>query len=987
LRANPLPAPKTKADREGELARSALLHGQALLDGGEGAAAVAWLRRALRYAPGDPTAKFSLATALLAAHDSAEAATLFAEVAQSVDLREAWLGAAMALQRLRRPAEAARAIGACLSRHRWDGRSRLVNAVAEAAGAAGWCALAEGEHLVLHPPRCVALADGVAVAGRRAPPRAAQIRVLAPDGRDVLGSPIDVARIRRADGLVHLHGDGLEGWAWHPNDAGRDPLLLLSDGRTRLKLTATDQSIASRQALARPRGFAVPPDLCAQFAGPVSVTCGPHVLAGSPLDPGARMRQARRVASLVAQAFPADARSGRMVSAPMLPVPAALVGNPAHAPPRPERPVTVVVPVYRGVRETLDCLRQVGRTVPPQTRVVVVNDASPEPPLAASLRQLAQGGAIDLLELPRNRGFPAAANAGMRHALGLPGEPDVVLLNSDTLPAPGWLQRLRAAVHGAPDIGTASPLSNDATILSYPDPLAENPAPRGAALARLGRLVARANPHAVVDVPTTVGFCMYLRRECLAATGVFREDVFAQGYGEENDFCRRASSLGWRHVAVPGAYVAHLGGRSFGPARAGLIARNLDVLELLHPGYGALVRDWMVAEPLLPARRHIDMLLARPLLHGVRGGSVLLVTHGSGGGVEQCVQTRCRQFRKTGVRPIVLRSVLDRSGRPEAAAHAYLSGSCQVEIDAQPWANLRFQIPAELPMLAGLLRRARPGVMEVHHLLGHDHAILGLAGLLGIPYEMHAHDYAAFCPRINLVGAADRYCGEPDLAGCEACIADLGNLLDEPIGVRALVARSVAEFQEAARVVAPSRDAAARLRRHFPGLRPVVEPHEPDSHAELVAPPRARAGVVRVCIVGAIGIEKGFEVLLGCARDAVARALPLRFCVVGHTIDDERLLATGCVEITGPYAPGEAHALIHAQGADFGFLPSIWPETWCLTLGEAWRAGLAVAAFDIGAPAERIRATGRGWLLPLGLSSSGVNNTFVSLPRLQVLKS
>jgi GT2 family glycosyltransferase len=41
-----------------------------------------------------------------------------------------------------------------------------------------------------------------------------------------------------------------------------------------------------------------------------------------------------------------------------------------------------------------------------------------------------------------------------------------VLLNSDTLVAPGWLEDLRAVAYSAPDIGTATPLSNDATILS-----------------------------------------------------------------------------------------------------------------------------------------------------------------------------------------------------------------------------------------------------------------------------------------------------------------------------------------------------------------------------------------------------------------------------------------------------------------------------------------------------------------------------------------
>ena len=71
--------------------------------------------------------------------------------------------------------------------------------------------------------------------------------------------------------------------------------------------------------------------------------------------------------------------------------------------------------------------------------------------------------------------------------------------------------------------------------------------------------------------------------------------------------------------------------------------------------------------------------------------------------------------------------------------------------------------------------------------------------------------------------------------------------------------------------------------------------------------------------------------------------------------------------ITGDYDEAEAVELIRAQHAELGFLPALWPETWSYTLSQIWQAGLDVVAFDIGAPAERIRATRRGSLLPLGL--------------------
>jgi glycosyltransferase involved in cell wall biosynthesis len=195
--------------------------------------------------------------------------------------------------------------------------------------------------------------------------------------------------------------------------------------------------------------------------------------------------------------------------------------------------------------------------------------------------------------------------------------------------------------------------------------------------------------------------------------------------------------------------------------------------------------------------------------------------------------------------------------------------------------------------------------------------------------------------------------------------------------VAALRDRSREILSGARRVIAPSQDAADRMAKHFPGLFVTVVPHENDGAVDEPPPISLVDGTVRVCVLGAFGLHKGFEVLLACALDAAQRGLELTFVVVGTTIDDERLMETGRVYVTGPYQPGEAVTLVRAQEATLAFLPSIWPETWCLALTELWSAGLRVAAFDIGAPAERIRRTGRGFLMPLGLSAPEINDTLL----------
>jgi glycosyltransferase involved in cell wall biosynthesis len=300
--------------------------------------------------------------------------------------------------------------------------------------------------------------------------------------------------------------------------------------------------------------------------------------------------------------------------------------------------------------------------------------------------------------------------------------------------------------------------------------------------------------------------------------------------------------------------------------------------------------------------------------------------------------------------------------------------------------NLIYAVPREMPALVRLLRAAKAETIEAHHLAEYPSAIYDLITRIGLPYDVHVHDYAWFCPRVSLVAAQGRYCGEPDVQGCEACVATNGHLLREHLAVAALKKRSASFLTAARQVIVPCDDAGIRMRRHFDGLITTTVPHEVDT---LIQPRAACApqtsGRPRICVVGAIGEHKGYGVLLACARDAAERGLDLEFIVVGHTIDDAPLLATGRVFVTGRFEPDEASALIARQGARLAFLPSIWPETWCLALGDVWRAGLTAIAFDLGAPAERIKRTGRGFLLPLGLSPGAINNALIAALRAAAL--
>lgn len=265
--------------------------------------------------------------------------------------------------------------------------------------------------------------------------------------------------------------------------------------------------------------------------------------------------------------------------------------------------VHIIIPVYRGLEETRRCILSVLES-PVRTpyRVVAIDDASPEPELSAWLAGLADEGLIDLLRNESNRGFVASVNRGMRHA----GHYDVLLLNSDTVVANNWLDRLVRCAYSAKDIGTVTPFSNNATICSYPFPDWNARLPGNLPLRELDQLFARVNAGHHVDIPTAVGFCMYIRQDCLSQVGFFDEENFGRGYGEENDFSQRARKLGWKNVACCDVFVFHAGSVSFGEERVALSRQAEQRLRTLHPDYHAEVQAFIARDPLRKARQRVS---------------------------------------------------------------------------------------------------------------------------------------------------------------------------------------------------------------------------------------------------------------------------------------------------------------------------------------------------------------------------------------------
>ncbi|MDH5173227.1 MAG: glycosyltransferase, partial [Gammaproteobacteria bacterium] len=506
------------------------------------------------------------------------------------------------------------------------------------------------------------------------------------------------------------------------------------------------------------------------------------------------------------------------------------------------RKVDVVIPVYRGLEETRRCLDSALATVDPAwARLVVINDGSPEPAITEYLRQLAAAHpGLVLLENEHNLGFVGTVNRGMQYDTGR----DIVLLNSDVEVANDWLHRLRLAAYHNDKVASLTPFSNNATICSFPDFCRENPLLFGLTVAELDACFGGLfGPGDVIEVPTGVGCCMYLRRDCLDAVGYFDLATFGKGYGEENDWCQRAQRAGWRNLHLANCFVYHAGGVSFGAEQQERVDRAQVALARKHPRYAGDVERFLAADPAREKRgRALLSLVARSPLP-----RVVAISHKLGGGAQQHVEELVELYRG---RALFLQLTPEREG--ESVTLSCHDGGHRLQD------GLHFEVPAEYDKLVRLLAQLGVGRVHFHHTMGLPPRLWLLARDLGCGYDLTIHDYYLVNGNPTLTDSEARFAGDAPEDLDQRCAGHY----PLPPGVSAARWRDNQRLlvENADRVIFPSADARRRLTRFFK-VRSAVTAWHPDYQASQPYPePRQCARTdrpLRVLVLGALSREKG----------------------------------------------------------------------------------------------------------------------------------
>jgi GT2 family glycosyltransferase/glycosyltransferase involved in cell wall biosynthesis len=637
-------------------------------------------------------------------------------------------------------------------------------------------------------------------------------------------------------------------------------------------------------------------------------------------------------------------------------------------------PVTIIVPVYGGLAYTARCLESVVHHAE-NTRVpfelLVIDDASPDQPVRDLVDQFAAMPAsfpITALHNEENLGFVGTVNRGLRRAAG-----DVVILNSDTAVTEGWLDRLAAAA-ALPDVATVTPLTSHGSICTMPASVIlafalESANPR---IEECAAFVEKHSLHLRPELISGVGFCMYVTRTALDLCGLLDEEAFGRGYGEEVDFCLRASRIGLRHLAEDSTFVYHRGGVSFGEGQSEGWARSSAIIDARYPFFRPSNTHERAHDPLSVSFAALELGLHERESDRAHVLHVLHSPPGALGGTEKYVASLMRSmeddFDFSVIYPVasgfVLRALWNIAG--ERVEQEFLLPGAANQVTDMYDEVTRAAIIAALDLFAF-------DAVHVHNLIGFSLAPLDALRDFSGPVTCSVHDLFLACPNFSLLYKKSDPCGIPeDLSVCARCLEDVaaspmpGSPPMPNISVSYLNAfrSKVGSLIGAVdHWVFPSQSAADYFLRvydpdprrieiiaHGSVIRLGRRPQEPDEQLLLEEP-------LRVAFVGLGWSKKGLDAVNELAEAFRDSAVEI------HQFGPLKQPASPELHAHGPYDNELLPDLLHRAGIQIVLLPGPYAETFGIVMSEALAAGIPVIGATYGALGERIRALGAGWTI------------------------
>lgn len=623
----------------------------------------------------------------------------------------------------------------------------------------------------------------------------------------------------------------------------------------------------------------------------------------------------------------------------------------------------IIIPVYNAPLELKECVDSLLiHTELINNKIIIINDCSPDPKVNEYLHSISGIEGIIILQNEKNQGFVGTVNRGMEYSTN-----DVVLLNSDTVVTEKWLQQMKNVAYSDVDIATVTPLTNNGSICSVPNFLEDNSIPEGYTVDTFAHFIHQISLNAYPEIPTAVGFCMYIKRTIIEEIGLFDQETFGKGYAEENDFCCRVIEHGYRNVLDDSTFIFHKGSMSFQGEKLTLLSKNLKTLNERYPYYDKNVHDFIVRNPLKSIQDNIKLRLPFHKHYQNIKGNILFVLHNffdenynhPVGGTEYHVKDIISELKDYYAFVLV-------SNGNELVLKQYLNGDfiAKYHFPLKDSLSLQhFHHREYSDIVERILGSFEISLIHIHHLIKHSFDIPYIAHKNNIKVIMTLHDYYLICPRVNLLDENNQYCiNIRSESKCTQCLHTSHGFHTPFINKWKEKVIEMTEYVD--RFITPSDFTKGLFEHEFASMKGKVITIEHgvtfvDANIELSTHKEIEEW--NIGFLGGLSANKGseliYQLITKYPKDRV------KWHLVGG-LGDQRLnlLDQKNVVKHGEYKRAELGRIMKELNLDLICLLSPWPETFSYTLSEAWLHDIPVLVTPMGALQERVSTVGGGWI-------------------------
>ena len=515
--------------------------------------------------------------------------------------------------------------------------------------------------------------------------------------------------------------------------------------------------------------------------------------------------------------------------------------------------------------------------------------------------------------------------------------------NSDTVVTKDWANKL---INYLVENNSASvtPISNCATIFSFPLRGEDNELYLDLSPEIINSSFNKFVSPEPIEIPTGVGFCMAFNYDVVAEIGMF-DTAFGVGYGEENDWCLRATKSGYSNHLLLNCFIYHRHGGSFeSDVKRKQLKNNLNLLNDRYPGYDEQISSWINRDLLSASFFFSEIQLISEKAQYV----TIILDYTSGGGAAY--------FREKLVKNLL---------SLENHCVYYVDGSkgidyYNVEVHYEKQIReFRFEDPIEFKELYNTINVDK---LIINNLVGSFNVMEWIDLIVGADIsadeiEVYIHDFHSICPSYTLLSAEDEYCGVPsDLGICKSCIKRISH-------TNILGYTDIIEWREefnkllgaADKITVFSNSSKNILLRAYPKHRSKikVEPHEVEYMPKPIYTSKNNKETV-IGVLGGINFQKGSDIVIALGKHIDRNSLDVKIAVIGDLVSDNELNYSNSITVTGRYKREDIPQLTSDFEIDIFFIPSIWPETFSYTTQEIINMNVPLAVFDLGAPSERV---------------------------------